>query len=272
MAMSIDWEFFFPEVYFNHNRFETWSKEDLSNVLNEDGYWDPQKDFEFHLNKLKVDAKYFNEKNLGMFPKDFSKPLYSIETFEEARVKLLNRVKIIDGDGLIGYDDNGDYYETYKILLNECDKTVDVDEGTIGNKESKYHIREKKGIINSHRFNSINILYDWLLTLNPKGSFNNNWQIFAYGVTEYNQTMSYVDTFLISNQSNQSSLFATENINDNKIISQALKSGDFKFDKSAFSSQIHEDTKYFNEGKEVVEVKTVRDIRLILKDWNPFIS
>ena len=50
MAMMVDWEYFFPDVYFKHDRFETWSKEDLNKVLDDDGNLDPQKDFEFHQN------------------------------------------------------------------------------------------------------------------------------------------------------------------------------------------------------------------------------
>ena len=90
MAMIVDWEYFFPDVYFKHNRFETWSKEDLKCVVDKDGNWDPQKDFEFHLDKLKVESKYFDEKNKDLFPKDFRRPLYSIKKFEEARIELLN--------------------------------------------------------------------------------------------------------------------------------------------------------------------------------------
>ena len=58
MAMIVDWEYFFPDVYFKHNRFETWSKEDLKCVVDKDGNWDPQKDFEFHLDKLKVESNF----------------------------------------------------------------------------------------------------------------------------------------------------------------------------------------------------------------------
>ena len=89
MAMMVDWEYFFPDVYFKHNRLENFPKEDLKKVIDSDGYWSPQKDFEFYINNLKVDPKYFDEKNLGLFPKDFRKPIYSIEVFEEARVKML---------------------------------------------------------------------------------------------------------------------------------------------------------------------------------------
>ena len=74
--MMVDWEYFFPAVYFKHNRFESWSKEDLSKVLDKDGNWDPQKDFEFHLQKLKVDLKYFDQKNKTLFPEGFTKPIY----------------------------------------------------------------------------------------------------------------------------------------------------------------------------------------------------
>ena len=110
MAMMVDWEYFFPDVYFTHDRFETWSKEDLKKVLDEDGNWDPQKDFEFHLQKLKVDVKYFDEKNNSLFPEGFTKPRYSIETFEEARLNLLNRVQIsfVEERETYSYDEDTD--------------------------------------------------------------------------------------------------------------------------------------------------------------------
>ena len=92
MAMMVDWEYFFPNVYFKHDRFETWSKEDLDKVIDKDGNWDPQKDFEFHMQKLKVDSKYFDEKNKNLFPENFRRPIYSITGFEKARIELLNRV------------------------------------------------------------------------------------------------------------------------------------------------------------------------------------
>ena len=47
MAMMVDWEYFFPDVYFKHNRLETFPKEYLKKVIDSDGYWSPQKDFEF---------------------------------------------------------------------------------------------------------------------------------------------------------------------------------------------------------------------------------
>ena len=166
MSMTIDWEYFFPDVTFNFahshyltRNFYTIKSDDLKKIQNENGYWCPKKDFEFHLQKLKVDPKYFDEKNLGLFPKDFSKPLYSILRFEEARVDLLNRVRIIDGEGIGGYDEDGDEIQTFKIILDGIDKAVEVDKGTIANSGNKYHIRCKRNVISCHRFNAIYILW-----------------------------------------------------------------------------------------------------------------
>ena len=131
-----------------------------------------------------------------LFPKDFNKPIYSIEIFETARIKLLHRVKISNGEGMCGYDEEGTEFTTFKILLDGIYESVEVDPGTIGNKENKYQINTTKNVISSHRFNSIYFLYNWLLSLNPRGSYDNNWQIFAYGITEYDDTMTYVDTFI----------------------------------------------------------------------------
>jgi len=239
MAMSVDWEYFFPEVYFKHDRFKTLSKEDWKKVIDSEGYWSPQKDFEFYMEKLKVDSKYFDEKNLKLFPKDFNKPIYSIEIFETARIKLLHRVKISNGEGMCGYDEEGTEFTTFKILLDGIYESVEVDPGTIGNKENKYQINTTKNVISSHRFNSIYFLYNWLLSLNPRGSYDNNWQIFAYGITEYDDTMTYVDTFI--DQTGTGKVDA--------IVNLTLSS-----DNESYPS---------TESKESV-MKT-------LKDWNPFI-
>mgnify|MGYP001380406569 CR=1 FL=1 len=290
MAMIVDWEYFFPDVYFKHNRFETWSKEDLKCVVDKDGNWDPQKDFEFHLDKLKVESKYFDEKNKDLFPKDFRRPLYSIKKFEEARIELLNRVQLtfVEQKEKENYNEELDDYEyegysTFKIEILEADKNVEVDKGTIGQAKSRYENGEviyfgedefrvwgKKNVISSHRFNAINILYDWLLSLSPRGSYNNNWQIFAYGVSEYDETLSYVDNFIIDVEDNQASIPGIEKENRNKIINQSLKTNfrDFNTEKKTESSLASD---LFAE-KLSLQVSTAKDIRDLLKEWNPFIK
>jgi len=271
--MMVDWEYFFPNIYFKHDRFETWSKEDLDKVIDEDGNWDPRKDFEFHMQKLKVDSKYFDEKNKDLFPENFAKPIYSIKRFEEARIELLNRVQFsfIEQREKSSYNEDIDDYEyedypTYKIELLELNKDVEVEKGTIGD-ESTFYIRSKKNVITSHRFNAINILYDWLLSLDPRGSYDNKWQIFAYGVSEYDETLSYVDTFVSDAEESQSSIPGFENENKNKIISQSIKTN-FEDLKKKKESRLLEEL--FAE-KLHLKTDTASDIRKLLKEWNPFI-
>ena len=273
MAMMVDWEYFFPNIYFKHDRFETWSKEDLDKVIDEDGNWDPRKDFEFHMQKLKVDSKYFDEKNKDLFPENFAKPIYSIKRFEEARIELLNRVQFsfIEQREKSSYNEDIDDYEyedypTYKIELLELNKDVEVEKGTIGD-ECKFYINCKKNVITSHRFNAINILYDWLLSLDPRGSYDNKWQIFAYGVSEYDETLSYVDTFVSDAEESQSSIPGFENENKNKIISQSIKTN-FEDLKKKKESRLLEEL--FAE-KLHLKTDTASDIRKLLKEWNPFI-
>ncbi|MBT3463509.1 hypothetical protein HON86_01280 [Candidatus Woesearchaeota archaeon] len=265
MAMQIDWEYFFPDVYFKHDRFQTWSKEDISKIIDEDGNWNPQKDFEFHLQKMKVDKKYFDEKNLSLFPKGFHKPLYSITLFEEERVKLLSRVKINYGEGLKGFDDDGMEIISYKILLDGIDEKVDVESETIGNNENKFHVRCNKNLINCHRFNAINILYDWLLSLNPTGTFKNKWQIFAYGITEYDETISYVDTFIEEKQ-NQLSISGLDNLNNNKIINR-----DITPPSNNEESSVPEILKDLGLEKNTHSTTTPEKIKKLLNEWNPFL-
>ena len=281
MAMMVDWEYFFPNVYFKHDRFETWSKEDLNKIIDEDGNWDPQKDFEFHMQKLKVDSKYFDEKNKNLFPERFIKNmgkyyLGSIITFEKARIELLNRVQIsfVEQREKETYNEDLDDYEyedypTYKIELLELNKDIEVEKGTIGSgaDECKFYINCKKNVITSHRFNAINILYDWLLSLGPIGSYYNKWQIFAYGVSEYDETLSYVDTFVSDAEESQSSIPGFENENKNKIISQSIKTN-FKDLKNKKESGLAEEL--FAE-KLHLQTDTATDIRERLKEWNPFI-
>tara|TARA_B100000965_G_C19504932_1_gene719168 strand:+ start:209 stop:1057 length:849 start_codon:yes stop_codon:yes gene_type:complete len=282
MAMMVDWEYFFPNVYFKHDRFETWSKEDLDKVIDEDGNWDPQKDFEFHMQKLKVDAKYFDEKNKNLFPERFVKNtgkyyLGSIITFEKARIELLNRVQIsfVEQREKETYNEDLDDYEyedypIFKIELLELNKDIEVEKGTIGSgaDECEFYIRSKKNVITSHKFNAINILYDWLLSLSPRGSYDNKWQIFAYGVSEYDETLSYVDTFVSDAEESQASIPGFENENKNKIISQSIKTNfkDLK-NKKELSGLAEE---LFAE-KLHLKTDTATDIRELLKEWNPFI-
>ena len=282
MAMMVDWEYFFPNVYFKHDRFETWSKEDLDKVIDKDGNWDPQKDFEFQMQKLKVDSKYFDEKNKNLFPENFRRPIYSITGFEKARIELLNRVQIsfVEQREISSYNEDIDDYEyedypTYKIELLELNKDIEVEKGTIGYDtveegpdECKFYINCKKNVITSHRFNAINILYDWLLSLSPRGSYDNKWQIFAYGVSEYDETLSYVDTFVSDAEESQASIPGFENENKNKIISQSIKTNfeDLK-NKKELSGLAEE---LFAE-KLHLKTDTATDIRERLKEWNPFI-
>ena len=281
MAMMVDWEYFFPNVYFKHDRFETWSKEDLNKIIDEDGNWDPQKDFEFHMQKLKVDSKYFDEKNKNLFPERFIKNmgkyyLGSIITFEKARIELLNRVQIsfVEQREKETYNEDLDDYEyedypIFKIELLELNKRVEVEKGTIGSgaDECKFYINCKKNVITSHRFNAINILYDWLLSLGPIGSYYNKWQIFAYGVSEYDETLSYVDTFVSDAEESQSSIPGFENENKNKIITQSIKTN-FEDLKNKKESGLAEEL--FAE-KLHLKTDTATDIRKLLKEWNPFI-
>lgn len=281
MAMMVDWEYFFPNVYFKHDRFETWSKEDLDKVIDKDGNWDPQKDFEFHMQKLKVDSKYFDEKNKNLFPENFTRPIYSITGFEKARIELLNRVQIsfVEQREISSYNEDIDDYEyedypTYKIELLELNKDIEVEKGTIGYDtveegpdECKFYINCKKNVITSHRFNAINILYDWLLSLSPRGSYDNKWQIFAYGVSEYDETLSYVDTFVSDAEESQASIPGFENENKNKIISQSIKTNFEDLKKKKESKLLEE---LFAE-KLHLKTDTATDIRELLKEWNPFI-
>ena len=287
MAMMVDWEYFFPNVYFKHDRFETWSKEDLDKVIDKDGNWDPQKDFKFYMQKLKVDSKYFDEKNKNLFPERFIKNmgkyyLGSIRRFEEARIELLNRVQIsfVEQREIHSYNGDIDDYEyedypTYKIELLELNKGIEVEKGTIGydtmrgyqEKGCKFHINCKKNVITSHRFNAINILYDWLLSLGPIGSYYNKWQIFAYGVSEYDETLSYVDTFVSDAEESQSSIPGFENENKNKIISQSIKTN-FEDLKNKKESGLIEE---LLAEKLHLQTDTATDIRERLKEWNPFI-
>jgi len=271
MAMMVDWEYFFPEIYFKHNRFETWSSEELSRVLDDNGNWDPQKDFQLYLQTIRVDLKYFDENNKDLFPEGFSKPLYSIETFEEARLMLLNRVQISFVEEKEKYS-NDDFdeeectlYSTYRIEIQEVDKSINIENGlTIGSpkwinkngklvesSERQLKLLGRKNIITSHRFNAINLLYDWLIGLNPRGAGDNTWQVFAFGITEYEETLSCVDTFVVNNQKDQLSLPGFYNENRNYIVSQTIANN---------IKNLPEEQKEY-----------AKDIRSLLLEWNPFL-
>jgi len=253
--MTIEWEYFFPDV--NLNPHDNWSKDELSKIQDENGFWSPQKDFELYMQKLKVHPKHFEEKNLGLFPSDFSRPLYSIERYEEARVELLHRVRIMEGSGVGGYelfvDEDGEDYmgdiRTYRIVLDDIDELVEVDPGTISS-NNQYHCRRKRNVVPVHRFNGIYILYDWLLSLSPRGACNNNhWQVFAYGISDYDETFTSVDTFVPKEQ-NQLALPGLGMVDETTIISQSI---------SVDSERLYP------------HAQDAHDVRSYLKNWNPFL-
>ena len=258
MGMTIDWEYFFPDV--NLNPHDNWSNEELIKIQDENGTWSPQKDFEWHMQKLKVHPKYFEEKNLGLFPSDFDRPLYSIKRYEEARVELLHRIRFMEGTGVGGSatgwgyvdeDGEGDIYEfrTYRIVLDDIDELVEVDPGTISS-NNQYHCRRKRNVVPVHRFNGIYFLYDWLLSLSPGGACNNNhWQIFAYGISETDQTCTSVDTF-VPKENIQPTLPGLGMVNETTIISQQIR---------VDSERIYP------------YVRDAHDVRSYLKNWNPFL-
>ena len=258
MGMTIEWEYFFPDVSLHpRDRYANWSKEELSKIQDEDGFWSPQKDFELHMQKLKVHPKYFEEKNIGLFPIDFSRPLYSIERFEEARVELLHRVRITEGTGVGGYeidvDEDGEDYDadifTYRIVLDDIEESVEVVPGTISS-DNQYRCRRKRNVVPVHRFNGIYILYDWLLSLIPRGACNNNhWQVFAYGISEYDQTFTSVDTFVPKEQIQQA-LPGLGMVNETTIISQSIR---------------------VDSERLCPHAQDAYDVRSYLKNWNPFL-
>ena len=246
MSMTIDWELFFPDVVFDI------SEDRMSSQMSSSGYeksewiyyWDPSIDFKSHLESIKVPEKYFNENDLTVFPKNFHKSIYSVKRFEEARVELLERLQFQNGEGLIGYDDEGNDILSYRMSLKFVSENVDVRPGTIGNDENKFRVSGNKNIISVHRFNMINILFDWLLTVNPKGAYKNQWKIFAYGITEYNETMSFISSF--REEDSAGKLFG-----DNPVMTI-------------------ETMTVFNDDSPVVgETQSASDIKAILKEWNP---
>jgi hypothetical protein len=247
--MTIDWELFFPDVSFDICEDRMSSQMLESDKIKSDWiyYWDPNKDFKSHMEKLKVDLKYFNEKDLSVFPKDFHKPIYSVKRFEESRVELMERIQFDAPEGLSGYDEDGNDIPTWRMSLKAIDKWVDVKPGTIGGVDNKFRLRANKNIISVHRFNMLYLLFDWLLTVNPKGAYRNKWQIFAYGISEYNSTMSYVSTFVEEESDGQ--LFGKLPVMTIKDITGLVT-----------------DTPY------VGQTKTADDIRKILNEWNPKIK
>jgi len=246
MSMTIDWELFFPDVVFDVSEQRMSSQMQKSSYEKSEWsyYWNPLIDFKAHLETLKISKKYFNENDLSLFPNNFSKPIYSVKRFEEARVELLERLQFQAPEGLIGYDDEGNDIISYRMSFKAVSEQVDVRPGTIGNDDHKFRVNGDRNIISVHRFNMLNILFDWLLTVNPKGAYKNQWQIFAYGITEYNDTMTLVSTFKEENSDGK--LFG-----DNPVMT------------------IESTTIFNHNSPSVGESQNAGDIRNILKEWNP---
>lgn len=246
MSMSIDWELFFPDVFFDVSEHKMSSQMHKSEKEKSEWiyYWNPLEDFKIHMEQLKIDEKYFNENDLSIFPKNFHKPIYSVKIFEEARVELLKRLHFETSEGLSGYDEEGNDIPSYRMSLKSIDEMVDVRPRTIGNDDHKFRVYGNKNIISVHRFNLINILYDWLLTVNPKGAYKNQWQVFAYGITEYNDTMTFISTF--KEEDSEGKLFG-----DNPVMT------------------IGSTTVFTDDSPRVGENQNASDIKAILKEWHP---
>ena len=196
MSMSVDWEYFFPEVIFTHEKC--------------DEKWQPTTDLKNHLEELRVPDKFFNSDNLSVFPPGFSKPIYSVERFEEARIELKERIQIepvMVGSGqnfAEFYDDEGEFeraYPKWKLSLKSLNQSF-----TLPNAKT-FHISRELNRTYVHRFNLINLLFDWLLMVYPNGTYKNAWQIFAYGITEYDETMSSSDMFTQEENGNPDSKY-----------------------------------------------------------------
>lgn len=249
MSMSIDWELFFPDVFLDvsEDRMSPQMKKTDKNKSDWIYYWDPFEDFKTHMKNLKIDEKYFNENDLTVFPENFHKPIYSVKRFEEARIELLERIQFDSCEGLIGYDEEGNEIPSFRISLKSIDEMIEVTPGTIGNNEHKFRVNGNKNILSVHRFNLLYILFDWLLTVNPKGAYKNQWQIFEYGITEYNDTITSISTFREENS--EGKLFG-----DNSVMT------------------IVRTTVSNDDSSSVLESESASDIKSILKQWNPTIN
>jgi hypothetical protein len=78
---------------------------------------------------------------------------------------------------------------------------------------------------------------------------NNHWQVFAYGISEYDQTFTSVDTFVPREQIQQA-LPGLGMVNETTIISQSI---------SVDSERLYP------------HAQDAYDVRSYLKNWNPFI-
>lgn len=237
MSMSIDWEYFFPEVIFTHQKC--------------DEKWQPMIDFKNHLEQLKIPTQFFNSDDLSPFPQNFSRPIYSVKRFEEARIELSERLQILPvmtgnmQDYAEFYDDE-DECETYNkwtISLKAMNEQFTLPNG------DTFNVSKKLNQTYVHKFNLINLLFDWLLTVYPKGCYRNAWQIFAYGITEYDETMS--GSYIFSQEDNDNS--------DSKywIQSQTLQASEPNND-------------YISPSSEPI-FSDADDLRKELKSWNPIL-
>jgi len=201
--MSINWLLSFPEIIFTNKKCLDVSilnsdKQNFPSVASSSS-WDPSKDFKCFLESIKPSSDLLN-----------SEDNYGVKVFEEARLELLERVyfenigespvwqnhkvKELISDLITDEDEEIEFDESFFTMWQVSFKNTDDFEREVIKKIGGHFVGKNE--ISVHRFNLMNIFYKWLLTVNPRGRYGNEFSIMECGITEYDETITCVTLIL----------------------------------------------------------------------------
>ncbi len=181
MSMSVNWTLNFPEVSFHAARVM---------VSDEDGTqtnpgWDPAEDLKQHLAQWAPDAGQFEGENERI-----------VRRRDAGRQTILERLTFEEKETAEVYDDDGNI-TLHRVWQLELLPEDGFDGPALKHANGVEFRLDRTGRNELYvsRMNAINFLYDWLLTLDPRGRWGNAWVLTQNGVTEYDESVLSVAAF-----------------------------------------------------------------------------
>lgn len=173
MSMSVNWTLNFPEVSFHDPRVMI--KDETGGQTNPD--WDPAQDLRKHLEQWAPKADRFggdDDRN--------------VRRRDEGRCTIMERLKFHELEPTEVYDDEGNI-TLHRVWKMDLISTAEIPPLQHANGQEFHLDRTGLNELYVNRMNPINYLYDWLLTLSPRGRWGNAWLVSQVGVTEYDESV-----------------------------------------------------------------------------------
>ncbi|GEM_PF-776581 len=181
MSMSINWKLDFPEVTFHHARVQDQDAEGVQT----NATWDPAIDLKAHLEQWAPSADRFGGEDDQ-----------EVRRRDVGRHTILHRIQFEELEQAEQHNDdfNITLHRVWQMSLIPTEK-VQTDAMMHADGEAFQLDRADQNELYVHRMNPINYLYDWLLTLDPRGRWGNAWLLPQCGVTEYDESVFNLSTF-----------------------------------------------------------------------------